>query len=217
VQNIQGPRAWINLSPSDAFAFFDKLGIRTPRSLTEKQMQFLHQNAASVDVRYGRPLRNSDAALILTVVNPNERALQFMAERRDFVVNYLEPALDLISQDEWSKNRLRDLFDDHFVQLRHGRRETVHYGQATYTGQRHHRVRFVWYDDKPSKVCGAPHCLHVEGRHKGAADVRTRGRTRASATLSVWIVIGWRTGWSKTLNPCPSRPVGSRVHNSAKF
>jgi hypothetical protein len=162
----------VNSSPH---TYFDKLAFRTNRYLTNQQKIFLLENANSIDIRRGHPILISDKYLLLTVGNPNERALEFLSKHPSLMVNYVEAALDLILLDDRIKLQLHDFFDNHFVQSWHGKKQTILEDNGTYTGQRRPGRWFAWYSDRHSKHTGEMHCFHIEGRHQGVVAVRNMG------------------------------------------
>ncbi len=174
------------------FSYFDKLAFRTARPLAEKQMIILRKNASSVDLRRGHHIRGSKNALILTVVNPNDRALRLLANRSSLVANYVEVARDTILVDERRPLQLREIHDRTFVQPRHCKRQTVLLEHGSYTGQNRPGHRFVWYGDRPSKRGGVGNCFHLEGRHHGVIAVRRMGIHRASDLLEFNHAAYWR-------------------------
>ena len=136
-------------------------------------MRYLSKNSSHVDQRPGRFIRNSDKVILLTVVNPNNRALERIAEYDDFMVNYHERARDF-HMDRNSALVMLDIFDRHFVQPRHGKDEFYAEENGTYTRRNRPGFRFVCYGDRVSKRTGR-HCFHIEARAHGVGAVRRIG------------------------------------------
>ncbi len=172
--------------------FFDKLAFRTARPLPEKQMRILRKNTSFVDIRRGHHIRGSDNVLILTVINPNDRALRLLGSRNNLVVNYVEVARDTILVDERTPRQLREIYDRAFVQPRHGKRQNILQENGTYTGQIRPGHRFVWYGDRSSKRSGGKNCFHLEGRHHGVVAVRRIGIRHPSDLIEFDHAAYWR-------------------------
>src|SRR4051812_3013412 len=108
------------INTSGPVPHFDKIGLRMAKKPTTKEMQFLAANCDSAsEPRYGHPLRNSQQVWLLPIVAPRRPALEFLAEQWSWLVNYVEPAIDTIT-DAMSAIRLRDQCDRYFVQPHHG-------------------------------------------------------------------------------------------------
>lgn len=178
-------------NPREGYAHFDKITFRMRKKLTAKQMQLLRNNAESVDQRIGRPIRGSDHAWLLTIVNPCQKALEFVARRSDVFCNYVEAALDIPTRDKASGMQLVDVFDRHFVQPHHHNSETNTQEFGSYTRGNKPGLRYVWYGDKPSKVSGQA-CLHVEARAHGLPAVRRIGIRDPRDLLTFDHVEFWR-------------------------
>jgi hypothetical protein len=173
VPNISDATSGIN--PQRTVDHWDKVAVRIAQPLTRKQMKYLRANARSVDCRRGHPIRGSDQHWIVTLVAPNDAALHFMAELPHATVNYAEAARDCIYREHDEKRAVHALVDWSFVKPRHGKHQTVQYGEATYTGQRRPGLTYIWYSDRSSKPTGDEVCLHKEARFRGKAAVRRAG------------------------------------------
>jgi hypothetical protein len=171
------------------YPFFDKVNIRMGRKLTHDEMSFLRENATFADTNPGHYVRGfvSD---VLTIVNPNEAALQLLVELPKAMVNWLEVAVDLIV-DADTKWLLRDLFDQHFVQPWHGRHVQIRLDGGSYSGQAAAQRKFAWYASHPSKVSGEIDCFHLEGRYRGVQAVRRVGVERPRDLLHFDHVAYW--------------------------
>jgi hypothetical protein len=162
-------------------AHFDKVAFRSPTRPNKAQLAVLRDNAHSVDVRTGHPIRGCNAKFIITIVLPKLRALE-IAEECCWTPNYVEVAIDNIVS-EWAEAlRLHYFLDGSFVQSWHGKQQLIRYhprGEAhpcatTYSGQRKANLRFAWYSDRLSKITNEP-CLHLEARHQGVVACRRAG------------------------------------------
>jgi hypothetical protein len=164
-----------NIKPQGQYDYIDALRFRSQHLLSKEQIKFLAANSDSFAIKRGHRMRGFSNEVV-TLVVPNEHALRLLADIGGVRINYLEVARDLIFPPQQLR-LVKELFDQHFVQPWHGKRETVLFEATTYTGQRkvgncHH---FVWYADQPSKVTGELDCFHIEGRYQGVDAVRKAG------------------------------------------
>jgi hypothetical protein len=163
------------------------LWLREPR-LTPTQLEQLrrlcgpgglhHDNApARFDWRYRQKLE---------LHQPSAAALARIAHRTDALLNYAEPACDLIFHDWCAAADCFELFRDGFLQPWHRRSMPVRgyeHGNAQgfstrappQPGQRRNGHWFVFYADRPCKLTGERNCVHFEGRHAGAQVLRRLG------------------------------------------
>lgn len=164
-----------------AITFFDKVALRSRTRPCKSQEALLHDNALSVDVRTGHPIRGSDKRFIITLTVPKRPALE-LADACGWTPNYFETAIDIIVS-EWAEAlALHYFLDATFVQCWHGKQQLVRIGDlrehdpcaTTYSGQRRANLRFVWYSDRPSKITNQP-CLHLEARRQGVVACRRAG------------------------------------------
>ena len=178
MQNIETSFHSFNRSPF--VDFFDKLAFRTKYAPSEKHMAEMRANSAFVDIRHGREIRGYARDPILTVVQPNDLALQIIATLPGLFLNHVEVARDVILPDEAAKSAAFELFNSSFLQPWHGKKRCQRYIQGfttrrTTRGERKEGRWFTWYADRPSKVTGDINCFHIEGRHQGAQAVRRLG------------------------------------------
>jgi hypothetical protein len=156
----------------------DKIAFRTPRPLTKPQRRFLEATCHSVDPkdRLGHPIYGEHKHLkwLVTMVAPNHRGKEYLADHKDWVSNSVEPALNIPVASKSEAQAFNTLFDRCFVHNWHGKQRSTRYGHTTYTAGRKARRKFAWYADKPCKITGDL-CFHIEGRHIGMASVRRLG------------------------------------------
>ena len=162
-------------------AHFDKVAFRAPTRPNKAQLAALRDNARSVDVRVGHPIRGGNAKFIVTVVLPRLRALE-VADECCWIPNYVEVAIDIVVS-EWAEAlALHHFLDGSFLQSWHGKQQLIRYSPlgeddpcaTSYSGQRKANLRFAWYSDRLSEIASEP-CLHFESRHKGMAACRRAG------------------------------------------
>lgn len=175
--------------------FFDKIAFRTNRSLSKRHLQYLRKHCNHADLRLGRPIPNSDSDFLLTIVAPTESALKYLARRSWLIPNYVEVALDFLTRDQESAQRLRDIFDHCFVQQWHGKDELHPEENGSYTRRNRPGVRFAWYGDRPCKLIDLP-SFHIEARAHGMAAVRRIGLHHARDLLKFDHI----SFWKKNLN-----------------
>jgi hypothetical protein len=115
-------------------------------------------------------------------------------------MTYVELALDTIMPDEQSCWQLRDLFDNHYVQRWHGKRETrlfIGAGGRTAKG-RSRGITLSWYDDRPSKITGETPCFHLEAQVQGSGAIRRLGINHPRDLLS----LDHAALWGRQLTGC---------------
>jgi hypothetical protein len=177
-----------------AVAGYDRLTFRLAPSIVTRQqtrLELLKRHSTSAYIRPGSAPR--DFERILTVVNPREPALKLLGEACGLTPRVVELALDLIVPSQEAAQRLHELFDEHFVQARHGKRETTRYEDATtYTGDEVPGHYFAWYSDRASKLTGDPYCLHLEARYVGIVALRQIGLDASRNLLTFDHVAFWR-------------------------
>jgi hypothetical protein len=154
----------------DAALGFDKINLRAAHPLNLQHLTFLKANSASVNLVESRYPYHHDnhrySRLMYAIVAPNQKAMRLIDNlpKGQFTINYVEPAIDMIV-DEETKWALLQLFDRCFVHPKH-RQSVKHFSNGgTVTGQR--RFWFAWYADRRSKITGARHCFHLEARCQG--------------------------------------------------
>jgi hypothetical protein len=167
--------------------FYDNLKFVVPPMKYDQQERFLNrlkENANFADIRPGEWPRDFES--ILTVVNPNDRALRILARQPLLTPRYGEIACDMIVSEQAIATKLHKIFDRHFVQPWHGTHETRHdniSGSTTYTGQERPGHHFTFYSDRPSKRTRDPFCFHFEARYTGIVALRQIGINDASDLL----------------------------------
>jgi hypothetical protein len=161
-----------------AVPFFDRVLMRVPQPLSRQQLAFLRQHADKANSYPSKhPMWHSRSRcwskLGYHIVAPDDAALAWIGRlpADDYIVNVIEPALDLVVNDAAAKQDLLELFDTHFVQGWHHQQQVRRWGNGgTTTGNR--RKFFAWYIDESSKRTGDEHVLHLEGRLTGARVLR---------------------------------------------
>jgi hypothetical protein len=130
---------------------------------TEEQFKILKKGSASVTIlilKYrGFYYRRRDQHY-LNIVTPTLSALQVMKALK-FSPNRVEVARDFSIDDA---DAVKQDFDKHFVQSWHRTRKTIQYGATTYSGQRRHRLIYVWYLKHE--------IFHLEARMRGKDKLR---------------------------------------------
>jgi hypothetical protein len=138
----------------------------------------------------------------LELHQPSTLALQSLSRLGDGVLlNYVEIACDLIFSDRDSVERCLELFMGSFVQPWHRNTMQVRAYPEGYTtrappqpGERRVGHWSQYYVDKTSRLTGAPHCFHFEGKHEGVQFVRRSGSViHGISSLSVGLTATPRT------------------------
>ena len=182
------------IKPEAQYDFIHALRFRSPRPLNKTEIQYFRANAKSFAIRESHPIRGLGNR-VMTFVLPNESALKLLANIDGVHVNYVEIARDLILSSEQEAQAVNQLFDEHFVQPWHGKRDTkISHDTITYSGQRKRGSynHFAWYSDRPAKLTGEWPCFHIEGRYQGANAVRKAGVNHPHDLLMVDFAAYWR-------------------------
>lgn len=114
----------------------------------------------------------------IRLFQPSEIALDILKRsiRGDYLINYVEIALDLITPNPSEALHLSRYLIDHLVQRWHGGLRVNVVGSGLYWSEdRTVRNQFVFYADRASKESGELDCVHLERRTFHASAVRSLG------------------------------------------
>ena len=119
-----------------AYCFFDRVMVRAAR-VPRSVEKLLRENCRHVDLRTGHPIRHSDRSWLISMVNPNRRAQECLAEQTHLHVSGIEIAADLMEHDVGARWHWFQFQNDHFLQTWRGQMEVRQYpeGFSTRTPQ----------------------------------------------------------------------------------
>jgi hypothetical protein len=104
----------------------DKIRLRVERPLTDSEHRLLDTNTEFVDFGRGKATRGSNADWLVTVVAPNEAALEVLAGLPESTfVNYAEPAQNMLMPNAVSARALTWHAARTFARPRHGKHQLV--------------------------------------------------------------------------------------------
>jgi hypothetical protein len=197
VQRALSPLADIN--PTARIPYIDKLEIRLAERLTREEYLLLNRSCRLMIPSNGYRKYCFQYKVKLSLYQPTNEAIEFLASLKNTQLCQVEFALDFIFDDEMSRDEAAELFDQHFVQrnLRGDKRYVSNDGVyfTRYTIKRWGPNNAVLYFDRPSKVTGELYCVHFEWRISGTGNLRRAG----FASAADFMKIDWREFWRKRL------------------
>jgi hypothetical protein len=179
--------------PSSASGYFDVIRFWLKSPLDSREGSKL-RNLCGGEVRADRepaPFPGGYQERI-TMRQPLDSALKWLAERDDVHINYAEIALDWTFESSASRDNGWQFIGYHLVRRHHGKKQEVRLGcsddqndwtpqhdielaQTRYDGPRSARNLIVLYKQEVSRKTGEIPLLHLEWRANGAQAVRSLG------------------------------------------
>jgi hypothetical protein len=162
--------------PSGIEAYIDVVRVWLPRPLQQRELQWLKQQCGAVRwlTRSKRWDRDRRYHVWLQLCQPSEAALRFIADR-EHQLNYTEVALDWMFDNEYERDRAREIANRNMVKKWHGQQQVKFVNGTRYTGKRKVPNKLVTYADKPSRTTGELFCVHIEWRLNGVKALRRAG------------------------------------------
>ncbi len=199
-----------NRSPVDQFNiierhfFFDKVQFWTRRKLTTQELNIIRQNAKCRRTKFTKDERKTKKPYMAQLgwhyryllLQPRQPALRYLQELlgNNVLINYVEPAVELITDTKETKRRLHEFLELHWWQPWRSKRQVgCDYHGTIYSGNRRARNRTACYADKPSKITGDEHCCKPEWRINGRAACKAKGLIDFTALMKFDHVEFWRT------------------------
>jgi hypothetical protein len=118
---------------------------------------------------------------------PSERALRWLAQHNDALINQVEVTLDLVFEYRGNVEEAWDFFHQHLVRRWHRKSQEIRVVRSAprddepgacgtrYDAGRRVPNRLVLYADDHTRITGELNCLHVEWRLTGLKAVRAAG------------------------------------------
>lgn len=163
------------------YPYLDAVQVWLRRPLRFRKLLSLRRLCGSLNART-RPMQfHPEFRQRLRLRQPSEEAVRYLHKLMsgDDVINYVELALDLIVDDIDDAHALQEFFERHWVKKWPGKRRCNRCeGTAYWSEHRWVRNAPVLYCDRPSKVTGEVHCVHLEWRTSSADAVRKLGIKR---------------------------------------
>ncbi len=159
--------------------YIDKVKLWTYRPLIDSDMRTLESlSGRKPDCRSKKKKYYPyNYRYLLTVSQPRDEAFSFLDKVLEgrYFLNYIEFALDLITETRLDAEEVQDFLDEHQIKLWRGKQQLGYYQTTTYSSKdRWVNNKIVRYSDKPSKMTGTDGC-HVEWRMCRALTVRKAG------------------------------------------
>lgn len=159
--------------------YFDVVKLWTYRPLIDSEMRTLESlSGRKPDCRSEeKKFYPYNYRYLITLSQPRDEAFSFLDKVLEgrYFLNYIEFALDLITETRLDAEEVQDFLDGHQIKLWRGKQQLGYYQTTTYSSKdRWVNNEIVRYSDKPSKMNGR-HCCHVEWRMCGAGTIRTAG------------------------------------------
>jgi hypothetical protein len=172
-------------APADKTSYVDGLQLWLKEPLPRIQLEWVAARCDSIDVR--RQSKRWDPAyqMRLQMRRPRREALQWLATLTGVLMNYAEIGLDWTFTTEEERDAAHEFVINHHIKRWHGdQRVTFHKG-TRYTANRRVPNKLVSYADRPSRMTGEIHCVHVEWRLNGARTLRRAGIGKVSELLDL--------------------------------
>jgi hypothetical protein len=132
----------------------------------------------------------------LTLRQPSNAALEYLAKQNDWLQNYVELSHDQIFEDQGELDAAFLFALEHSVKKdRRGQSATVYLGKngpAFYSDARWSSNNLVLYADKPSKSGKQPYCLHADWRMGGVKALKRLDLDTPARLLKLDYAAFWR-------------------------
>lgn len=176
------------------YAYVDVIHVWFQETLNARQVAWFRGQCGSSHSQDRAPWWDRSYNQEFRLRQPSKEALEFLARRNDVLLTYAELALDIIMDDEQGCGHLLDIFEKHYLQRWHGKRETKFFagvGGRTAKG-RSRGTTISWYADRPSKITGEVNCFHIEAQVQGSGALRRIGINHPRDLLSFDHAALWR-------------------------
>jgi len=165
-----------DVRPSAIHSYFDKIQVWRKSPISRDEYAFLTSQCGSVKVNNMLARFDWSYTQRLALYQPTKAVLEWLSGRNDVLVNICEVALDWIFDNQDDLERAYSFVDQHLVKKYHRLSHGVRYFEQTrYTGPPWLATKAVVYPDKPSRINGEPHCLHIDYRMSNRGAVRRAG------------------------------------------
>jgi hypothetical protein len=171
--------------------------------LTKEEIAWLRTQAGGPKMRVWNGPARFDPRYVqrITLFQPTNEALQSLVTR-DPHMTYVEISLDWIFSSRSDKDDAVEFLWKHLVKKNHRDQQVRFVGKddkiTRYSGPRSAPNVIVVYADKPSKVTGQDHCVHIDWRINSGAALRRAG----IHSLRDLLDLNYRQFWRKRLKIC---------------
>lgn len=176
------------INPIDIREFTDRIQIWNADPLPIKHLKWLQSQSGGIHVANETARFNPFLNQRIQLWQPSREALQSLATLRDTEFNYQERSLDLIFGEQESRDEAYQFACQYHVKQHH-RDQLVRFcgtdASTRYSGPRRAPNVLVVYCGRPSKVTGAPFCVHFDWRIRGVTALRRAGFYSIADVLKV--------------------------------
>ncbi|HUS96767.1 MAG TPA: hypothetical protein VMX97_08525 [Hyphomicrobiaceae bacterium] len=158
----------------DRHPSLDAITVWLERPISETQIDLVRASCGFLEV-HNEPMEFSlEFQQRLQLKQPRDLAFMLLRlmNKGEYLINYAEVALDLITASDADHDALRAVLDRCLVQPYHGKRKLSAYRDTSYSAYKRWTGNSITlYSDRESKVTGETNCNHVEWRISGARSV----------------------------------------------
>jgi hypothetical protein len=173
----------VPLEPAAIRPFIDKVQIWIPNPLSKGTLARLRKNCGPGDIYWKTKPARFDARYRqrIELRQPNDRALRWLAQRHDALINRVELAVDYVFYYRAARDDAWEFLNRHLVRRWRSRKQTIrHKPQHTTGGTRYDAGRgapnlLVLYPTDFCRITGELNCLHLEWRLNQLKAVRRVG------------------------------------------
>jgi hypothetical protein len=188
--NSTHARTWAIPSPSDRYAYIDKIQLWLKRPLPAKDIEWLQGQCGSMRVYNERARFDWFYRQRLQLNQPTRDALQSLSTLKDTLLNSLEVSPDLIFNSEEERVDAYDFVSRYLVKKHHRKQEVGFYtdknGSTRYSSRRRKVPNnLAIYGDRACRLTGEVYCLHFDWRMKGASALHRQGTASAMFCNSI--------------------------------
>lgn len=155
------------VQPKRVIPYFDKVQAWSKTHLSAAELAHLRDHCTTVHRMKKKPRFNRGQGYceFLVLRQPDDEALNFLAQRQGLLVNLLEVALDWIFESEDERDHASDLVAQlHVKKWRRPGMQVRLVGSTRYSDPRGASNNFVLYPDKACRITGDQYCVHLEWR-----------------------------------------------------
>ena len=189
----------VTLPPiEDRYPYFDAITVWLAHPINKNQINLVKSSCGSIHVHDEPMIYLPKFTQRLQLSQPLDLAILQLRSmiKGEYLINYAEIALDLITASDADHEALRAVLDRCLVQPYHGKRKLNSYRDTSYSANKRWTGNSTTlYSDRESKVTGEIYCNHLEWRITGK-------RSAGSAKLSTFgeiLYFDHRAFWQRKL------------------
>jgi hypothetical protein len=160
------------------------------RPLPQTKLDRLATYCSSIDARQQAKRWDPSHQVRLQMRRPRREALQWLATLDGMVMNHAD--LDWTFTTEEERDAAHEFVINHHIKRWHGDQQVTFHKGTRYTARRRVPNKLVSCADRPSRITGEVHCVHVEWRLSGARALRRAGIATVSELLDLDHHLFWK-------------------------